>query len=68
MNTSTIKRKDDSMTPMEAWHIISANLLNLYKMRRALNNNEKGYTQTEIDAEVICFEALKEMEEREKEK
>lgn len=56
------------MTPMEAWHIISGNLLNLYKMRRALNNSEKGYTQTEIDAEVICFEALKEMEEREKEK
>ena len=56
------------MTPMEAWHIISGNLLALYKMRKALNNGDKGYTDAEISAEVICFEALKEMAEREKEK
>ena len=56
------------MTPMEAWHIISENLLALYKMRRVLNNSDKGYTIEEISAEVICFEALKEMAEREKKK
>lgn len=52
------------MTPMEAWHIISADLADLYKMRKS--KCFKGYTDAEIKAEVICFEALKEMEERNK--
>lgn len=50
------------MTPMEAWRIISANLENLYKRRR--DNKFNGYTDAEVEAEVICFQALKLMEER----
>ena len=50
------------MTPMEAWRIISANLENLYKRRR--DDKFKGYTDAEVEAEVICFQALKLMEER----
>ena len=52
------------MTPMEAWGIISANLANHYKMRRATNPKDKGYTDAEIEAEIMCFQALKEMQER----
>ena len=52
------------MTPAEAWSIISANLMTLYKMRRALNNSDKGYTAAETEAEVVCFKALMEMQKR----
>ena len=38
------------MTPLEAWRIISANLTNLYKMRRAMNHKDKGYTEAETQA------------------
>ena len=55
------------MTPMEAWHIISANLMDLYKMRRATYGG-KGYTEAETKAEVICFKALQEMEKRSEDK
>lgn len=51
------------MKPMEAWHIISANLNQLYKMRR--DENFKGYVDAETEAEVICFKALQEMERSE---
>ena len=54
------------MTPMEAWHIISANMMQLYKIRRANNPNFKGYTDAELEAEVICFKALGLMEQQEK--
>ena len=50
------------MTPMEAWHIISANLATLYKMRK--DDKFKGYTDVEVEAEVICFKALQEMNQR----
>ena len=50
------------MTPMEAWRIISANLFELYKRRRT--ETFKGYTETETEAEVIAFKALKEMEKK----
>lgn len=52
----------NEMTPMQAWHIISANLAELYKRKRT--KNFKGYTDDDVQAEVICFKALKEMEER----
>lgn len=52
------------MTPLEAWHIISANLNDHYKARRAMHPTSKGYTEAEIEAEVICFKALQEMDER----
>ena len=50
------------MTPMEAWHIVSANLAHLYKIRRL--PAYKGYSDADTEAEVICCKALKEMEER----
>lgn len=56
------------MTPIEAWGIISANLANHYKVRRAMYPNDKGYTDAEVEAEVICFQALKEMQERSEQK
>lgn len=53
------------MTPMEAWHIVSANLANYYKTKRT--DTYKGYVDADLEAEVICFQALKEAEERQKE-
>jgi hypothetical protein len=50
------------MTPMEAWGIISANLTELYKLKKT--DTFKGYTEADLDAEVWCFIALKEMYER----
>ena len=52
----------EKMMPLEAWRVISANLMELYKRRKALNF--PPYVDREIQAEVICYEALKEMEER----
>lgn len=52
----------NKMKPMDAWRIISANLCDLYKMRKT--KCFKGYTDADIQAEVICFQALKEKEER----
>ena len=48
------------MTPMDAWQIISANLMELYKRRRT--DKFKGYTDAEIEAEVITFTALKKLQ------
>lgn len=56
------------MTPLEAWHIISANLNELYKQRRAMfpdSKEYKGYTDAEVEAEIICFVALREEERSE---
>lgn len=57
------------MTPMEAWHIISANMLQLYKLRRAMSNGAyRGFEDVETEAEVMCFRALQEMDERQEKK
>jgi hypothetical protein len=50
------------MTPMEAWGIISANLMELYKLKKT--DTFKGYVDADVEAEVICFKALQEMYER----
>lgn len=50
------------MTPMQAWRVISANLAELYTRRKG--NAYKGYTDGDIEAEVIAFKALQEMETR----
>ena len=50
----------DDMTPMEAWNIISRNLMNYYAMRSG--PGFKGYTCKDTEAEVIAFMALKKME------
>lgn len=52
----------NEMTPMDAWYIISANLADLYKKRKT--NCFKGCVDADVQAEVICFQALKEMEEK----
>lgn len=52
------------MTPMEAWHIIARDLHELYDKRNAEGN--KPYTDDEIEAEVLCFVALREMEGEDK--
>lgn len=46
----------NKMMPMDAWHIISSNLMELYKLKRT--DNYKGYSIADVQAEVICFIAL----------
>lgn len=59
------------MKPMDAWRIISANLADLYRIRRAQSKAFKsypqypGYDSTDTEAEVMAFVALKQMAERE---
>lgn len=50
------------MTPMEAWRVISANLMELSKLKKT--DTFKGYVDADIEAEVICFKALQEMDKR----
>jgi hypothetical protein len=50
------------MTPMDAWKIISRNLMQLYKLRAEFL--DVAYTQEDIQAEVMCYMALKEMEKK----
>lgn len=51
------------MKPMDAWHIISANLAHLVRLRRC-DGDPKGFVPADTEAEVIAFKALQEMEER----
>ena len=51
----------EDMTPMEAWGIVSANLMELYKKRNEMNI--KPFTDEDIHAEAICFMALRDFEE-----
>ena len=51
------------MKPLEAWRIISSNMNELERYRQILTNGGKGYSQEEVQAEVMCFEALRRMEE-----
>ncbi len=48
------------MTPTEAWRIISANLMELYKLKKT--DTFKGYTDADIEAELICFKAVNRMQ------
>ena len=51
------------MKPLEAWSVISANLTNLYALRKT--KGFKGYVPADTEAEVIAYRALKDMQERE---
>ena len=51
------------MKPLEAWSIISQDLDELVRMRKMAYPNTKGYSQQEVSAQVITFEALRRMEE-----
>lgn len=50
------------MKPLEAWRIISGCLNELVNIRASICS--KGYSQEEVEAQVICFEALRKMEEK----
>ena len=52
----------NEMTPMEAWKIISKCLGEYYHMR--FQKTGFSHDNNNIRAEVICYQALKEMEER----
>lgn len=52
----------EDMTPMEAWHIISQHLTEFYSMR--FIRAGISHTRKDILAEVMCYQALKEMQER----
>lgn len=51
------------MQPCEAYTIISRCLDELALFREAVYIRGKGYSQQEIQAQVICFEALRRMQE-----
>lgn len=50
------------MTPIEAWHIISKCLAEYYQMR--FEKTGFSHDNKNIQAEVICFQAIQEMEKR----
>ena len=58
---ATDRKRGIAMKPLEAWHIISACMNELANMRSAICG--KGYSQEEVKAQVICFEALRQMAE-----
>lgn len=53
------------MKPLEAYHIISQCIDELARLRHSFYGHTKGYTQEEIAAQVVMFEALRRMEEDE---
>lgn len=53
---------NEEMTPMEAWKIISKCLAEFYQMR--FEKSGFSHDNKNIRAEVICYQALKEMELR----
>lgn len=55
------------MKPLEAWYIISSCMNELANIRQALYPQSKGYSQEEVQAEVICFEALRKLQEESEE-
>lgn len=53
------------MTGLEAWVVISKCFTQLRDYRRAEDPKDKGYTDEELEAEVMAFRGLKELDERE---
>ena len=51
------------MQPCEAYTIISRCLDELARLRETVYIRGKGYSQQEVEAQVICFEALRRMQE-----
>lgn len=51
------------MKPLEAWRIISGCMNELSSIRKSMYPQGKGYSQQEVEAQVICFEALRKLEE-----
>lgn len=55
------KNGNDKMSPLEAWKIICGCMNELAGIRAAICG--KGFSQEEVTAEVMAFEALRRMEE-----
>lgn len=53
------------MTPMEAYQVLSSMHHDLAALRQTLYPGSLGYSHKEIEAQVIAFEALRRMEEKE---
>lgn len=53
------------MKPLEAWAVISRNLKNYYLLIASVNG-EVHINSENIEAEVMCYEALRRMEEQER--
>lgn len=51
------------MKPLEAWRIISGCMNELANIRQSLYPQGKGYSMDEVKAQVMCFEALRKIEE-----
>ena len=56
------------MKPLEAYRVISLSFNELHHFRASIYPNGQSYSHEEIEAQVIAFEALRRMEEQEKEK
>ena len=54
------------MKPLEAWRIISGCMNELANIRQSLYPQGKGYSYEEVKAQVICFEALRKLQEESK--
>ena len=54
------------MKPLEAWRIISGCMVELVNIRQSLYTKGKGYSQEEVEAQVMCFDALRKLEEESK--
>jgi len=53
------------MKPLEAWRIISGCMNELVNLRKAIYPQGKGYSDEEVTAQVMAFEALRKMEAKE---
>lgn len=57
------------LSPIEAWGIISHSLSEYYKLRRdkayVSGREYKGYDDNDLDAEVMCYTALSDLDKRE---
>lgn len=51
------------MKPLEAYAVISRCMTELHEIRKEIYPKGKAYSQQEISAQVIAFEALRRMEE-----
>lgn len=51
------------MKPLEAWSLISQQIEELNRLRKAYYPYSRGYSDREITAQVMAFEALRRMEE-----
>ncbi len=54
------------MKPLEAYSILSRMINDLMELRNYFYHGTKGYSKDEVTAQVMAFEALRRMEEENK--